>query len=61
MLDTIKQAYKDLVPKDQLVVNAMIISLHEKDRQLGLVLRDVERLMSDLKTTETSDLTNKET
>ena len=44
MMDiNVRKANKMLVPKDQLVIDAMIIALYEKDKQLRDVLKEVEK------------------
>lgn len=39
-------AYSKLVPKDQLVIDAMIISLYQKDKQINALVEEQMKLLS---------------
>jgi hypothetical protein len=52
MNNDVRLAYEALVPRDQIVVDAMIISLYEKDAQLRKVLVEVECMLSKPERTE---------
>lgn len=39
-------AYRKLVPKDQLIINAMIISLYQKDKQISALVEEHKKLLT---------------
>ena len=41
MDDKIKVSYEALVPKDQIVIDAMILTLFEKDRRYSRMVEDI--------------------
>lgn len=45
MNETVRKSYDQLVPSDQLIIDAMIASLLSKDRQLRSVLQEVKLIL----------------
>ena len=43
----LQKAYDYLTPKDQLIVNAMIIALYEKDQQIRNCTIEINKLLTD--------------
>ncbi len=46
MMDQVVKAYDMLVPKDQLVVDAMIIALYEKEVEIRKMATGINELLS---------------
>lgn len=47
MDNDIQTAYESLVPADQLVIDAMIVSLYKKDKQIRDMTTEVMKFLSD--------------
>lgn len=47
MDDEVRKAYDHLVPADQLVIDAMIVALYKKDKQIAECVRAVNEMMGE--------------
>ena len=45
MNSDIQKAYESLVPADQLVIDAMIVSLYKKDKQILDLVTEVQKFL----------------
>ncbi len=45
MDERIRKAYEDLVPKDQIIIASMIIALATKDKEIGGMAKQIDKLI----------------